>query len=237
MTSESPLTVGVLGGMGPAATVDFMARVIALTPGNSDQDHVRLIVDQNPRVPNRQDALLHDGEHPGEVLAEMARGLEDQDCDFLVMPCNTAHAFQKDIRAAVNIPFVSMIDATLNAAKAAKCVGVMATVACLRANVYQSSLESRNITHVLPSREEAENLTRLVFEIKRGNKGELSRAAVARLARSLVARGADVIVSACTEIPLVFGARDLDVTLLSSTDELAKLTIALARGDKALPKK
>ena len=223
--------------MGPAATVDFMARVIALTPGNSDQDHVRLIVDQNPRVPNRQDALLHDGEHPGEVLAEMARGLEDQDCDFLVMPCNTAHAFQKDIRAAVNIPFVSMIDATLNAAKAAKCVGVMATVACLRANVYQSSLESRNITHVLPSREEAENLTRLVFEIKRGNKGELSRAAVARLARSLVARGADVIVSACTEIPLVFGARDLDVTLLSSTDELAKLTIALARGDKALPKK
>jgi aspartate racemase len=235
--NESLLTVGVLGGMGPAATVDFMARVIALTPGDSDQDHVRLIVDQNPRIPNRQDALLRDGEHPGEVLAEMARGLEDQDCDFLVMPCNTAHAFQKDIRAAVKIPLVSMIDATLDAAKAAKCVGVMATVACLRANVYQSSLESRNITHVLPSREEAENLTRLVFEIKRGNKGELSRAAVARLARSLVARGADVIVSACTEIPLVFGARDLDVPLLSSTDELAKLTIALARGDKALPNK
>ena len=76
---------------------------------------------------------------------------------------------------------------------------------------------------------------RLVFEIKRGNKGELTRAAVARLARSLIARGADVIVSACTEIPLVFRARDLDATLLSSTDELAKMTIALARGDKALP--
>ena len=91
------------------------------------------------------------------------------------------------------------------------------------------------MTHVLPSREEAENLTRLVFEIKRGNKGELTRAAVARLARNLVARGADVIVSACTEIPLVFGGRDLDIRLLSSTDELAKMTIAIARGDKALP--
>ena len=91
------------------------------------------------------------------------------------------------------------------------------------------------MTHVLPTREEAEDLTRLVFEIKRGNKGELTRAALARLARSLVSRGADLIVSACTEIPLVFGPRDLDVTLLSSTDELAKLTVALARGDKALP--
>ena len=234
MASESSLTVGVLGGMGPEATVDFMAKVIALTPGDRDQDHVRLIVDQNPQVPDRQDALLHDGENPGRVLADMARGLEDQDCDFLVMPCNTAHAFQKDITAAVNIPFVSMIDATLDAAKAAKCVGVMATVACLRASVYQSALDKRRITHVLPSRDEAENLTRLIFEIKRGNKGELTRAAVARLARSLVARGADVIVSACTEIPLVFGSRDLDMPMLSSTEELAKMTIALARGDKAL---
>ena len=234
MISKPSLIVGVLGGMGPEATVNFMAKVIALTPGDRDQDHVRLIVDQNPQVPDRQDALLRDGENPGQVLADMARGLEDQDCDFLVMPCNTAHAFQKDITAAVNIPFVSMIDATLDAAKAAKCVGVMATVACLRASVYQSALEERGITHVLPSREEAENLTRLVFEIKRGNKGELTRAAVARLARSLVARGADVIVSACTEIPLVFGSRDLDTPMLSSTDELAKMTIALARGDKAL---
>ncbi len=221
--------------MGPEATVDFMAKVIALTPGDRDQDHVRLIVDQNPQVPDRQDAVLHDGESPAQVLADMARGLEDQGCDFLVMPCNTAHAYRKDITAAVKIPFISMIDATLDAAKAAKCVGVMATVACLRANVYQSTLEARGITHVLPAREEAEDLTRLVFEIKRGNKGELTRAAVARLARSLVSRGADVIVSACTEIPLVFGARDLDVTLLSSTDELAKMTVALARGDKALP--
>ncbi len=221
--------------MGPEATVDFMARVIALTPGESDQDHVRLIVDQNPGIPDRQDALLRDGENPGPILADMARGLEDQGCDFLVMPCNTGHAFQADIIAAVKFPFISMIDATLDAAKSAKCVGVMATVACLRANVYQATLEKRGITHVLTSREEAETLTRLVFEIKRGNKGELTRAAVARLARSLIARGADVIVSACTEIPLVFRARDLDATLLSSTDELAKMTIALARRDKAWP--
>ena len=235
MTNESSLTVGVIGGMGPEATVDFMAKVIALTPVNADQDHVRLIVDQNPGVPDRQEALLRDGENPGQVLAEMARGLEAQGCDFLVMPCNTAHAFQDDITAAVNIPFISIVDATLDAIRAAKCVGVMATVACLRANVYQSTLEARGITHVLPTREEAENLTRLVFEIKRGNKGELTKAALARVTRNLVARGADVIVSACTEIPLVFGANDLDVRLLSSTDELAKMTIAMARRETALP--
>ena len=121
MKNESSLLVGVLGGMGPEATVDFMSKLISFTPGDDDQDHIRLLVDQNPTVPNRQDALLRGGISPGPVLADMARGLEAGGCAFLVMPCNTAHAFQDDIKAAVDIPFVSIIDATLDAAKDAKC--------------------------------------------------------------------------------------------------------------------
>ena len=137
MKNDSSLLVGVLGGMGPEATVDFMSKVISLTPGEDDQDHVRLLVDQNPHVPNRQEALLRGGESPGPVLADMARRLEAGGCDFLVMPCNTAHAFQEDIRSAVNIPFVSIVDATLDAVRDANCVGIMATTACVQANVYQ----------------------------------------------------------------------------------------------------
>ncbi len=235
VNSASSLLVGVLGGMGPEATVDFMSKLISLTPGDTDQDHVRLLVDQNPGVPNRQDALLRDGKSPGPVLAEMARGLEAGGCDFLVMPCNTAHAFQNDIRSAVNIPFVSIVDATLDSVQDVKCVGIMATTACVRANLYQPALESRGMRFLLPSDEDTEELTGLSFEIKRGNKGDEIKAAVRRFAEALIALGADIIVSGCTEFPLVIGAGDLDVTLLSSTDELAKRTIALARGDMPLP--
>ena len=235
MNYESSLLVGVLGGMGPEATVDFMSKVIALTPGDDDQDHVRLLVDQNPQVPNRQEALLRGGVSPGPVLADMARGLEAGGCDFLVMPCNTAHAFQDDIRSAVSIPFISIVDATLDAAPDANCVGIIATTACVQADVYQPALESRGMRFVLPSDADVEELTRLSFEIKSGNKGDEIKAAVRGFALALVDQGADAIVSGCTEFPLVLGAGDLDVPLLSSTDELAKRTIALARGDMPLP--
>ena len=235
MTNESSLLVGVLGGMGPEATVDFMSKVIALTPGDDDQDHVRLLVDQNPTVPNRQDALLRGGENPGPALAEMAMRLEVAGCDFLVMPCNTAHAFQNDIRLAVQIPLVSIIDATLDAARDAKCVGIMATTGLVCANVYQAALEVRGTNCLLPAVAEIDELTRLSFEIKRGNKGGEVKTGVAEIAEALVARGADVIVSGCTEFPLVFGQDDITVPLLSSTDELAKKTIVLARGDVPLP--
>ena len=235
MKNESSLLVGVLGGMGPEATVDFMSKVIALTPGGDDQDHVRLLVDQNPHVPNRQEALLRGGESPGPVLADMARRLEAGGCDFLVMPCNTAHAFQEDIRSAVNIPFVSIIDATLDAALDAMCVGIMATTACVQANVYQPVLESRGMRYLLPSDNDVDELTRLSFEIKSGNKADEIKAAVLGFAEALIDQGADAIVSGCTEYPLVIGAGDIAVPLLSSTDELAKRTIALARGEMPLP--
>ena len=235
MKNESSLLVGVLGGMGPEATVDFMSKLISFSPGDDDQDHIRLLVDQNPTVPNRQDALLRGAISPGPVLADMARGLEAGECDFLVMPCNTAHAFQDDIKAAVDIPFVSIVDATLDAAKDAKCVGIIATTGCIQAAIYQPVLESRGMNYVLPSDAEVAELTQLSFEVKSGNKSDKIKADMRRLAEALVERGADLIVSACTEFPLVLEAGDLDIPLLSSTDELVRKTIAIARGHIPLP--
>jgi aspartate racemase len=235
VSNESSLLVGVLGGMGPAATVDFMARVISLTPGRNDQDHVRMIVDQNPRVPNRQEALLSDGESPALVLTDMARRLEAYGCDFLVMPCNTAHAFESDIRGAVQIPFISIVDATLDAAANTSCIGLLATTGCVDVNIYQPVLKSRGLHFVLPTTEEIEALTSAAFEIKGGDKGEDVSEVVVKIARALAARGADVVIAACTELPLVLRQADIDVPLLSSTDELAKRTVSIALGEAPLP--
>lgn len=221
-------TVGVLGGMGPDATADFMSRVIRATPARKDQDHLRMLVDNNPHVPNRQEALLRGGADPGPALASMAGGLEAAGADFLVMPCNTAHAFADAITAAVDIPLVSIIDVTVAACGDAAAIGVLATDGCITSGVFQEALAERGKRAVLPDDAETEALMRLITRIKAGDTGTDIADAMRTLAAALVARGADMIIAGCTEIPLVLKAEMVDVPLVSSTDELARATVAFA---------
>ena len=228
MTSERKV-VGVLGGMGPEATVDFMTKVIALTPADKDQDHIRMIIDHNPTIPSRQDAILADGEDPGPELAAMARRLEAAGADFLVIPCNTAYAFREDVIEAVNIPLVSIIDETIAALpEGCGAVGLLATEGCLRAGVYQAAISQIGVEGVEPTRDELQELMQSVYAIKSGDTGEAVAASLRKLANALVDRGANAVIVGCTEIPLVLSKEDLDVPLLSSTDILAERTVQLA---------
>lgn len=229
------LTTGVLGGMGPDATVDFMAKVLKLTPAATDQDHIRMLVDNNPTVPDRQRALLGNGESPGAALAGMARGLEALGADFLVMPCNTAHAWAQGIRAAVSIPLVSIIDETVLACAQYETVGLLSTAGCLESGVYQEGLKSGGKQLVLPTAEELLEIMSLVYRVKRGDSSEEVFAGMATIAQAMVDRGADVIVAGCTEIPLVLDPARVRVPVIQSTDVLAEATVALAKGDRQLP--
>jgi aspartate racemase len=232
--SATSKVIGVLGGMGPEATVDFMAKVIALTPAEKDQDHIRMLVDHNPTVPNRQTAILDNGEDPGPALAEMAKRLEQAGADMLVIPCNTAYVFAASVREAVSIPLISIIDVTIDAVlqrdSSIGNVGVLATNGCLRGGVYQEALQSRSLSPVLPSGDELTELMVLVNKIKAGDKSTSVAAAMRELANALVARGAEAIVAGCTEIPLVLDESMLGVVLISSTDALAEETVRRARG-------
>jgi aspartate racemase len=237
--SQIRRVAGVLGGMGPDATVDFMARVIALTRADKDQDHLHLLVDHNPTVPNRQAAILGDGEHPGPALAAMARRLEAAGAEFLVIPCNTAYVFSKSITEATRIPLISIIDVTV-AALLERCpgitqAGVLATDGCLRAGVFQAALQRRGVGALLPDTAGVRELMALVHRIKGGDRSGAVGAAMRDLARALAARGAEAIVAGCTEIPLVLDDTMLDIPLVSSTDALARETVALACGDSPLP--
>jgi aspartate racemase len=232
--SATSKVIGVLGGMGPEATVDFMTKVIALTPAEKDQDHIRMLVDHNPTVPNRQTAILDMGEDPGPVLAEMAKRLEQAGADMLVIPCNTAYVFAASVREVVNIPLISIIDVTIDAVlqrdSSIGNVGVLATNGCLQGGVYQEALQSRSLSAVLPSGDELTELMVLVNKIKAGDKSTSVAAAMRELANALVARGAEAIVAGCTEIPLVLDESMLSVALISSTDALAEETVRRARG-------
>ena len=232
--SATSKVIGVLGGMGPEATVDFMTKVIALTPAEKDQDHIRMLVDHNPTVPNRQTAILDNGEDPGPVLAEMAKRLEQAGADMLVIPCNTAYVFAAGAREAVSIPLISIIDVTIDAVLQRNSsignVGVLATNGCLQGGVYQEALQGRSLSPVLPSGDELTELMVLVNKIKAGDKSTSVAAAMRELANALVARGAEAIVAGCTEIPLVLDESMLNVALIASTDALAEETVRRARG-------
>jgi aspartate racemase len=219
--------------MGPEATVDFMATVIAFTPAATDQDHVHMIVDNDPTIPTRQDAILRDGTDPGPAMAAMAQRLQDAGADFLVIPCNTAHAFSSQVTAAVDIPLLSIIDVTVAACGAFDKVGLLATEGCLRSMVYQNAFEIIDNELVLPSEGEVREFTDLTFRIKRGDKGDDVTAGMLQISNALVERGAQAIIAGCTEIPLVLHESMLKVPLISSTDVLAKHTVAYARGEKS----
>lgn len=232
---------GVIGGMGPDATVDFMARVLAHTPSAADQDHVRMLVDHNPRIPSRQRAMRGDGEDPGPVLAEIARRLEAGGADFLVMPCNAAHAWQDDIVAASSIPFISIIDASvseaLREAPADGAVGLLTTPGCFKAGLYQSALAITEREAVLQSPDELADAMSFIDRIKAGDKSEPVTAGVRKLAERLISRGAKTLIAACTELPLVLDESMFRVPLVLSTDVLAERTVSLALGREPLPER
>jgi aspartate racemase len=233
------LTAGVLGGMGPAATVEFMARVVALTRAKQDQEHVRMLVDHNPQVPNRQDAIRSGRPEVPRVLADMARRLEAAGADFLVMPCNSAHAFAGAIRAATRLPLVSIIDESVaevrRLAPAARRVGLLATDGLLEAGLFQQALAAAGCEPLVPDASDVEKLMALIRRIKAGESGSELRDGMAALARGLAGQGAEAIIAGCTEIPLVLGAGDAPVPIVSSTEVLARRTVELATGTAPLP--
>lgn len=219
--------------MGPDATVDFMSRVIELTPAEKDQDHIPMIVDHNPMVPNRQAAILEGGESPGPLLAGMARRLQDAGADFLVIVCNSAHAFTADLEAATTIPLLSIIDVTADACEAYDAVAVLATDGCIASGIYQQALDKRGVRTVLPDADELTELMRLINAIKAGDQGGDVASGMQAVARAQVAKGAQAIIAGCTEIPLVLRDDALDVPLVSSTDVLAAATVSAALGSPA----
>jgi len=212
--------LGVLGGMGPAATVAFLARVQVLTPAKGDEDHIRVIADINPQVPNRHSQP----EAAGRTLGEMAVRLRAAGAEVLAMPCNTAHAHAEAIRAA-GLPFIEMIVETAKAAKAggARRLGVLATPG--GEALYAAALEAEGVEMVRLSEADRARFMTVVFGVKAGDVGPAQRAAMRDLAAALVAAGAEGVIGGCTEVPLLLDAGDVAVPLTDSAEVLARVCV------------
>jgi aspartate racemase len=197
-------TVGVLGGMGPMATVEFFRRVVVATPAETDQEHLRILIDNDPRVPNRTDAILHRGPSPVPRLQAMARWLEAAGADLLVMPCNTAHIYIEEVRASVSIPVLDMIFEAVAAIDRSS-VGLLATDGTIAAGLYREACEPRGVRVVVPNPADQRSIMDAIASIKRGENPRRVEKEIKPIVCRLERGGAEAVIAGCTEMSLVPG--------------------------------
>jgi aspartate racemase len=225
------LVLGVLGGMGPAATVDFLAKLQAFTPAKADQDHIRVLVDLNPKVPDRNAP----GSQAGPVLAEMAGALAGAGAEVLAIPCNTAHAYAGLIQRASGLPLIDLIETGASAARdlGARRVGVLGTRGALKLYREYLAAQAMGLVQLTPERQEEFMAT--IYKIKGGDLGPQVRAEMAAYAADLIAGGAEAIIAGCTEAPLVLGPADVRAPFVDPGELLAKRCVAVCLGLEPIP--
>ena len=231
MSDDSQLVLGVLGGMGPAATLEFLARLQAYTPAEKDQDHIRVIADINPKAPDRNVP----GSGAGGVLAEMAGALRGAGAEVLAMPCNTAHAHADVIQRASGLPLIDMIDLGAETAGEAGAMraGVLGTKGAQR--LYREYLAARAMGMVVLPPERQEQFMVTLYRIKSGDLGADVKREMQAHAEALRADGAEVLIAGCTEVPLVLTNDDVKLQLIDPGDLLARRAVGVCLGWEPLP--
>ncbi|MFJ9590687.1 cysteate racemase [Streptomyces acidicola] len=234
MTTYTSEIIGILGGMGPAATADFYAKLVVATPGSSDQDHLRTVIWSDPTIPDRTEALLGDGPDPTPWLLAGSRVLREAGATVIAIPCNTAHAFVPRIEDHVGLPIVHMIGevarhlATLS--PRVHTVGLLATTGTVRAGLYQEWLDRFGVRLVLPdAASQSDEVMTAIHTVKSGTCDARTTALLAHAAQRLTERGAQAVIAGCTEIPLGLPADTVDVPLVDPALILAQALVRRAR--------
>ena len=228
--------VGILGGMGPQATILLMQKVLDAVPADDDADHIPLLVDQNPQVPSRIRRLIEGtGDDPAPVLADMARRLVGAGAEALAMPCNTAHHYAPTIRAAIKVPFLDMVDLSVrSAAELAGVdgrVGILASPAVRKIGLFDAPLARFGVQAFYPEDETAMLTT--IRRIKTEGPEPETASALRAASNALLQRGAQVQMIACTEFSLLADATAEGATAFDTLDVLVAAIKAFAVGEGA----
>ncbi|MGU3537109.1 aspartate/glutamate racemase family protein [Methylobacterium sp. A54F] len=232
--------LGVLGGMGPMATVDFMGKLVRNTPAARDQDHLPVIVCSAANIPDRTAAILGEGADPLPAMREALRRLEAAGARCIAMPCNTAHHWHAALQAGTPLPILHIVDAVADelAGQGPGPVGVLATSATVATRLYQDRLAVRGLACRIPDAAGQAAVMRAIRYVK-GGAPAAAADILRREAEALVAAGCRRVVMACTEIPVALEAVEgpLRAALVDATDALARACAATcaARQDAAPP--
>lgn len=220
-------TVGVLGGMGPKATIYFCDLVIDNTKALKDQDNINMLISNHATIPDRTDYLLGKSDiSPLSFLVNDAKMLEQDGCDFLVLTCNTSHYFYDDIQKAINIPLLNMPKETcdiINSNPSIKKVGIMATSGTIKSKVYERYLKKEVF---IPDEELNNEVMDLIYnKVKKGIS--VSKDEFYHVLNQFFNHGCDMVIMGCTELSVIVRDNDLyyDTRIIDAMKVLVDKTI------------
>ena len=226
--------IGILGGMGPESTADFFFKIIKTTPVKKDQDHLRIIVDNNPKIPDRTLALLGEGKSPLEEVKRTIHNLEKAGAEIIAIPCNTLHYYYDELQNSTNSPIINMISETTTYINRLfpdiKKIGLLATTGTIKVGMYHKAM--KEIELIIPNEEGQKKVMNAIYGergIKAGNIQGSPRKDMLEVAEVLVNEGAEVIIIGCTEISLVLNQEDLAAPLIDPLQILAEVVVKKAR--------
>ncbi|MEL4202236.1 aspartate racemase [Plesiomonas shigelloides] len=228
MQQQRARRLGILGGMGPLATVDFMRKIIQSTPAGQDQAHIPMVVANVPQIPDRTQAILDAAEDPFPALLQLLRQLEQAGATLFVIPCNTAHFWFKRLTYYSRIEAISIIDCVVGAIRrrGLRRVGLLATTATVRGGLYQQELRPLGIECVLPDALMQQKVMRGIAAVKAGDVA-LGQRCLFEAYQALREQGAESVILGCTEIPLALEthANAHPETVIDSLAELAQACV------------
>ena len=230
--------IGILGGMGPEATLDCFGKIIKNTAAKVDREHIRVVIDSNPGIPDRIAAIIGDGESPVPVLAAGCRVLEKAGADFIIIPCVTVHFFLSEIQAQSQLPILSIIDEVAETVRReipeTRTIGLLGTIATVESGLFQKRLAEEKINTLVPDRAQQSKIVAAIKDIKdtrpSRTRSEITNDLI-EAARSLIDKkpeGARAIIAGCTEIPLALGPEHLPVPYFDALTILARAAIRRA---------
>jgi len=226
-------TIGIIGGMGPLATVKLFEKIVLLTNAETDQEHLHILVDNNTSIPDRTDFILgKTSTNPIEQLILSAKKLESMGADFLIMPCNTAHYFFNDLVKAVTIPVVNMIEETAKyiceTYENINTVGLLSTEATANKQLYENIFNNYGLNIIKPSIESQNNITELIYSIKSGIEYKyISK--VYSVMKEIENKGTDLFILGCTELPIAVDLYKIEGTFIDTLEILALKSIEYAK--------
>jgi aspartate racemase len=234
MDTTNQRTLGVLGGMGPLASAQFMVRLTLLTPAARDQEHIPTVLWSDPRVPDRTVGALAGGADPLPWLLRGIDGLKRAGCGAIAIPCNTAHGWYDAMRDAADIPILHIVDSAAVELRrmgiGTGTIGIMGTQATLAMRLYQERLGASGWDCIVPSQAEMDRLVSPAIALVKANRMAEAYAPLAEAVGGLAARGATAVVLGCTEIPLgIQAGATPGLPLVDTIDALARAAIAWAR--------
>jgi aspartate racemase len=221
--------LGILGGMGPAASAEFVTRLIAQTPATHDQQHIPFVLWNEPRIPDRSTAMQAGDNAPLLWLLQGIQALKTVGCDHIVIPCNSAHFWYDDM-IKMGVPITHIVDSIADQLRdlglANTTIGIMGTQGTIEHGLYQSRLEQQGWHCIVPDRAEMDFFVQPAIDFIKAGKIEESQVLLMKVIHSLIDRGARAVVLGCTELPLAIHTdQEQGVPVVNSIDSLVQAVI------------